>query len=1172
MKKILSTAFVLVVVATVLPTLAQAAPDQYLGDTSIYGGASAGAVQPNVLIILDTSGSMDDTVPGGSYDPNTTYPVTNNCGSGGGGSDDDDDHGDKDDKDDDDHGGSVACSTNAVYTSSYTLLNASVNNITTSCNGANPRNLLQTTGQYNGRSLTSSGACNNSGSSTYLLGNYINWLFGAGTPRAKIAIARDVVKNLITSTSGAKIGLMKFHNTGSGHGSQAEGSQFISNGGYITTIKDMNAIFSGSTTNRQALVLAVDTLSASGSTPLAESLFEAMRYFTGGTSAFGNTIGVSGGSYTSPIEYACQKNYIIFVTDGMSTADNSNILRTICNNGDCDADGAEQANLSHAMDDVAKYLYETDLSPDGSGGYPGVQNAVTYTIGFGLGGADQDAVDLLNRTADSTHGRGQALLAGSEQQLSVALTSVLSQIFAVNASFVAPVAPVSPESRTRSGSRIYMGFFKPQTGTHWFGNLKKYALDTNDNLVDATGAYANYADLDGNNVDDRDSATLPDGATNGTFRTNARSYWSTAADGADVDRGGAGGALLTRDFSAAPRSIYTYLGSSTALTNSSNAFTTSNTNITTTTLGVSTDTDKNKLINFIHGIDSYDGNLNGNTTEKRSWIFGDVLHSKSQIIHYSSYTYSTSNEANCNTNKTIIYVCSNDGMLHAIKDCDGSEAWAFVPPNLLARLTYLSQSAHTYFVDAAASVYVFDNNSNGNIETPDSSGVNDKVILIVGQRRGGGASAAPTNGYYYAIDITNPASPVYLWSISSATSGFSELGESWSEPKIVKMKIGGNNKIVAFIGGGYDNLNEDGRYGATQTFTGTATVNTSALGDGAVTSSGSASQLTPRGRGIYAIEVASLSSSGLSLGSSGTKIWGYTNAESSSIQFPIVSELSAIDFNYDTNIDRLYAGDTGGNIWRIYVGDPSTSNWTVTKIFSLNPGADSLAGKKIFYKPSAVVDTEGVRLYVGTGDREHPLNLSVVDRMYGLIDKGQSTAKTETSLLDVTTDLLQSGSDSQVATILSTLASADNFGWYIKLNENAGEKVLAEPTVFNKVVYFTTFSPQTESSSDPCHGENLGTARVYALSYKTGEAAINYLTSNDGTYSSITNKRAKPTSGRVLLRGDRVVSAGSGIPSGVALIMSRGGDVSAFVGAGGGIRPIQAKQGGRVKTLYWRQR
>src|SRR3972149_11299731 len=59
------------------------AVDQYPGDTAIYGVSTA-TIQPNVLIILDNSGSMSDEVESGvSFNPSSTYAATNNCDGGG---------------------------------------------------------------------------------------------------------------------------------------------------------------------------------------------------------------------------------------------------------------------------------------------------------------------------------------------------------------------------------------------------------------------------------------------------------------------------------------------------------------------------------------------------------------------------------------------------------------------------------------------------------------------------------------------------------------------------------------------------------------------------------------------------------------------------------------------------------------------------------------------------------------------------------------------------------------------------------------------------------------------------------------------------------------------------------------------------------------------------------
>ena len=1164
MKRIIFTIMISALTATLVSGTIMAAPDQYVGDTAIYGGSAD--IQPNVLIILDTSGSMNaETLPGAPYVPATSYDQVNSCGG-------------------------QPCVATTVYRctafglecGNWTAIVNDVSSVTTVCGSANPYNSLTTTGQWNSgsRRLTTAGACA-SGSGIYATGNWINWRDQAGTDTPKIDIAKSVIQNLISSTSGVKIGLMVFDGNQGGDIFSAT----VSGSTYVATVKDMDDIFTGTTTNRQALVSAVGTINANSWTPLAETLFEGMRYYQGGASAFANTVGITSGTYTSPIEASCQKNYIVIITDGMSTQDDDTVLRTICTtaqgyaeNGDCDGDGFEPDDDpdktypnsgSDYLDDIAKYLYDNDMTT----AYSGTQNVVTYTVGFGLGGSNPGAVKLVQETA--ANGGGTAFLSNNETELADALQQILGGIFEVNTSFVAPVVPVSPENRTYSGSRVYLGFFKPMNGKMWYGNLKKFGINSSNDIVDKN-----------NNV-----AT----DSNGVFYGTAVSFWSTAADGGVVDSGGAGEVLLNRDFSTSPRDIYTYMGTSTTLTDSSNAFTTTNAGITAATLGVSTSTDKDKLVNFVHGIDSYDSNSNANTTEKREWILGDILHSKPLVVNYASYTFTTANESDCNVNKTMLYVGGNDGMLHVFKDCDGSEAWAFIPQDLLANLDYLTGSTHTYFVDSSPSVYKYDYDNDGNIETADG----DKVIILFGERRGGGANANPTGGFYYAMDVSDPLSPVYMWRLSNTVSpsgtntDYSELGETWSEPRIatIKLNISGSDvyKMVAFIGAGYDNLNEDSRYGATQTFTGTGTVTSSDTGSGVTTSSGTSSPSNPKGRGIYAVEVANLGSSitgAPSFTNSGYKIWGFTygasdtTTTSTAMTFSIPGELSVLDTDYNGYTDRLYVGDTGGNIWRFDVGANTVASWTGRRLFSANPGSggSSDVGRKIFYKPSVSFEVGYKLVFFGTGDREHPLNRAVVDRMYGVKDDDQTTLVVEDNvdntyeLVDVTTNDLQV--DTTTAAQISSILSSFNtlYGWYIKLNENSGEKVLAPALVFNKVAYYTTYSPDTVVVVDPCQPGNLGTGRLYAVDYKTGEAVINYDTSND-TSSTSGNTRASGGEGAyVLRRSDRVQTLGSGIPSGIVVIIGEDGESKLLIGCGGALCSEETVGGGTIIPIYWRAR
>ena len=360
---------------------------------------------------------------------------------------------------------------------------------------------------------------------------------------------------------------------------------------------------------------------------------------------------------------------------------------------------------------------------------------------------------------------GYAFLASDASQLTVALEAIRNYIIAIlaeTASYVAPVVPISQMEKTSSGNRMYLGMFKPTVTSFWKGNIKKYGIATEDTEVLKIG-------------DIIDAKTPPELIMDpwNKIKDTAKSYWSSVADGGEVEEGAVGEKLLARDLSSNPRNICTYMGTSTSLTDSSNAFVLSNAAITTTTLAVSTTAERDDIIKFVHGWDPYDENKNGIFDEKRSWILGAFIHSRPLIIHYSD--------------RSVIYGGANDGMLHAFDDATGEELWAFIPPNLLPNLRkFKDELSLQTLVDGSPRYY----------ETPDLK------ILIFGQRRGGNR--------YIALDVTNPLSSGFLWEISPSrtgykeANGYEELGQTWGTPKLGKIKNGSGEKWVFFIGGGYD--------------------------------------------------------------------------------------------------------------------------------------------------------------------------------------------------------------------------------------------------------------------------------------------------------------------------------------------------------------------------------
>ena len=99
-------------------------------------------------------------------------------------------------------------------------------------------------------------------------------------------------------------------------------------------------------------------------------------------------------------------------------------------------------------------------------------------------------------------------------------------------------------------------------------------------------------------------------------------------------------------------------------------------------------------------------------------------------------------------------------------------------------------------MDLTPVTYTYDSNQDG---TLDSSG-GDKVWAYLGMRRGGSA--------YYALDLSNPDSPSFMWRIDDSTSGFGELGQTWSEPVVTRIPGyvdgSGVKKPVLVFGAGYD--------------------------------------------------------------------------------------------------------------------------------------------------------------------------------------------------------------------------------------------------------------------------------------------------------------------------------------------------------------------------------
>ena len=884
-------------------------PAVFADDSDIFGAN----IQPNVLILLDNSGSMADQIVSEPYVAATSYTVVNRCGSNK----------------------NSACSSPVVYKSGSKNTYTKYADTIAAVNKAAAETALSTVGYWSGKI--------NGSNVDLFVGNYLNYQIGfcanGACTEAKIDIAKSVLKNLVDTVTGVRFGFMKFY----GNATQGTG------GGSM--VAQMG-------TNATAMKTAIDNITPTGFTPLGEFLRDGGRYYKGQTLTNGNT-------YTSPIQLECQPSFIILVSDGLQ-------------NGSMDV-RTEATNR---------------FTQDHASTFTGTQNVIVHTVGFDLAG-DAAANDVLQTAA--SNGGGQFYTANNQAELESALQDAIRRIVAATFTFATPVVPTTS---TTGSTKAYLAAFQSDPSRpFWKGYLKAYQRDSN-----------GLVPIDANGVPLSSALVWEAGQVLSGIASSSRTIKTVAS--------------LTNTTS----------GTSTVSTGSLTSFDKSNSAITQSLLGVTSSTERDRVIDFLRGVDVLDEDKDGNTTEDRSWKLGDIFHATPVLITppvlaLNDSSYQAFKTAQASRTK-ILLAGANDGMLHAFRESDGTELWAFIPPDLLDNLKNLESTSgdHLFYVDASP------------IAADIKIGGVWKTIVVFGLRRGGKS--------YYALDITNTTSPSFLWAFTDT-----KMGETWSEPAIGKVNIGGADKFVMFVGGGYDTA-----------------------------------QNNATGKAFFAVDL-----------SNGSKLFEYYNSggnDNAYMNFSIAANPTAVDLNNNGYVDRVYVGDVGGQVWKFDVSATDTALWTGKRLFAAassqtNPpvAGEYYPAQGIYGAPTLAFDSQmNLWLYVGTGDRNHPNNTSS-NRFYGIKD---DTTMSNGSTL----------TESNLANVTSTNGTASS-GWFFQMGTN--EKVFAAANVFNMDVLFSGFTPTTTVTCT----SGGGTAKLYAVQMSTGYAAINFstgtaLSSTDATVTRST--------------------------------------------------------------------
>jgi len=724
-------------------------------------------------------------------------------------------------------------------------------------------------------------------------------------------------------------------------------------------------------------------------------------------------------------------------------------------------------------------------------------NIKTFAVGFALGGANSNYSTLA-----TAGGTVKPLYASNETELLAKLTDAIKQAISGRLTFTTP-AVMSDVSRNNF---VYQSTFEYTKNTQWKGSLKKYKL----------------------NSDGSFGAVQWDAAD----KLNAKS--------------------------ASSRNIWTP-----EISTGINNFTTSNRDALKSRMFPSqspTDTEVENLINFIRGVDTYDQDGDNNKTESIHKL-ADIYHSDLIIVgkpeapsiddgsinsqkkdsyyrlqnNYNNFKNGSTCGGPCINRKEIVYAGANNGILHAFDASNGEELWGYIPPNVLGNFEKIPSSKANstnaiYGIDGSPVVkdIYFDDTPNDGTTNP-----RWRTILLSGLGSGGKG--------LFAIDVTNPNNPTHLFAINHNGSDqviqhwgtntfknefgyrsgsidskydYRKLGETWSTPRIIRIKVSGKDKWVAVFGGGYNgavnpnygsavfvmDLEDEGRLLKVIDIEDQANVMHNYVFGTVSNNTQTEFNLANYGLTSYDINCCTLKVYG-----AGSIRYSITGDQSGStmrnlkLKFDepppgritiMVSKVNKTDIvnslpadltvitsdgtnkaNYNGAL--VYATDLEGKVTKINLTDKGTI-YEKTTLFNSQSTSDN--GRYIFTRPEATINNDNnLWLYFGTGNTQKLQEQSsqVQNRLYGIKDINFPNFVTVNPAGDV----------SKCKTAPNCPTGTD-LGWYVNLQK--AQKLTAEPTVDKDRVYFPIYEPSP--ANNKC---GIGSAILMAFDTKCGNSVLN---------------------------------------------------------------------------------
>ncbi|MDP6981311.1 MAG: PilC/PilY family type IV pilus protein [Myxococcota bacterium] len=1039
--------------------------------------------------------------------------------------------------------------------------------------------------------------------------------------RSRVSAAKEILQEVICAVNQAgsvRFGLASFYNN-----SDPEG-------GYIKVPVD-----DWSTSQEARIATFIDDLAADSWTPLAETLFNVYRYYQSRSNpAFGKD-GVTefpaydieeDGDVTtnlattppSPAQFTCQKNFVIIITDGEPTKDDFDGMdftafeddligdynpdNTLPEAGDETPTGCAYCNeTSFYLDDIAKFMQENDFHRD----LAGDQLIDVYTVGFTTGSA---ANAILEKTANV--GNGLFFSSNNAEELSQAIVASVTDIIEKTQSFTSATVPAS---RTADGDNFYTSFFLPQANTgFWEGHLKNFGFTGDGDIVNKDGYCAT-----GDSASD-----MPPCDSNGALRFFDEAYWDAADEIPDPSS-------RNLYMETADRSIFSQPIALTIPTGDEEEWA--------------------DMFGLVEGVDDLDepyASLPSTGKEDMvealvdvargcAWgsvpctarvdesgdriMLGDIFHSNPVVVGspnaaVNDLSYRLFAEQKRERTR-VIYAGANDGFLHAFHagtwqeyELDaggapttvplavpthdrgtGEELFGFMPWAVVDTIKELPKS-NTFprtmeTVDGspiAADVWFYRTVNSGQLGavdpdlTPDDTESLRWRTMLMGGLRGGGQS-------YYALDVSDPPDsaatatsiyPRYLWGFpcdpdecDNAVNGSTEdeadyMGFTWSEPVITRVRVKvndgpnphGYDRWVAIFGAGYhphgDPNGSDYREPGDAGF-------------------------EPKGRAIYMVDVTTGEVLAKKHFDESAPDLAYTHSPTvglKEMRYAFASAPAVFDLDFDGYADVVYIGDLGGNLWKWVVSaqgddpinnsgsddDIAQPNWPFRLFMragtSLEPTLapeqlgssydNTVHYQSLFFPPTGVLRKGDIYLAYGAGERANPQGPASLFNDGDTANNNHYYVVKDLDPFETATTPPGPIADAVVEADLADLADGNTFtceqidaklGYFLTARD--AEKFITNSVIFFGEVFTASFLPADPASSDPC--QSKGAAYLYRFDL---ECAVGAFQTNPGGDD---DKRRKEIGGGIPTRprisvGDLDGGGGGGCANKVVVITSDG--------------------------------